>query len=88
MTHFSLVSKPKILLGITGGVAVYKSAYLVRLLIKAGFDVRVMMTDSACQFITPLTLQALSGHAVSRELFDETAELGMGHIELAKWQIL
>ena len=85
VTHFSLVSKPKILLGITGGVAVYKSAYLVRLLVKAGFEVRVMMTASACQFITPLTLQALSGHAVSLELFDETAELGMGHIELAKW---
>ncbi len=85
MTHFSLVPKPKILLGITGGVAVYKTAYLVRLLVKAGFDVRVMMTKSACEFITPLTMQALSGHAVSQDLFDESAELGMGHIELAKW---
>lgn len=76
---------PKILLGITGGVAAYKSAVLARLLIKAGCTVRVMMTAAACEFITPMTLQALTGHEVHTELLDETAELGMGHIELAKW---
>lgn len=77
--------RPKVLLGVTGGIAAYKSAVLARLLIKAGCQVRVMMTPSACQFITPLTFQALSSYAVHCELLDETAELGMGHIELAKW---
>lgn len=80
-----LTTSPKILLGITGGIAAYKSAVLARLLIKAGCEVRVMMTAAACEFITPMTLQALTGHAVHTELLDETAELGMGHIELAKW---
>ncbi len=75
----------RILLGITGGIAAYKSAMLARLLIKAGHEVRVVMTAAACEFITPMTLQALSGHAVHTELLDEAAELGMGHIELAKW---
>ena len=79
------MTKPKILLGITGGIAAYKSAVLARLLIKAGCEVRVMMTAAACEFITPMTLQALTGHEVHTELLDETAELGMGHIELAKW---
>ncbi|WP_375540355.1 bifunctional phosphopantothenoylcysteine decarboxylase/phosphopantothenate--cysteine ligase CoaBC [Moraxella nasovis] len=74
-----------ILLAITGGISAYKSAILARLLIKAGCDVRVMMTDGACEFITPLTLQALTGHEVHTDLLDETAERGMGHIELAKW---
>ncbi|MDO4251179.1 MAG: bifunctional phosphopantothenoylcysteine decarboxylase/phosphopantothenate--cysteine ligase CoaBC [Moraxella sp.] len=74
-----------ILLGITGGIAAYKSAVLARLLIKSGFNVRVMMTQGACEFVTPLTFQALTGHAVHTTLLDETAELGMGHIELAKW---
>ncbi len=78
-------TSPKILLGITGGIAAYKSAVLARLLIKAGCEVRVMMTAAACEFIAPMTLQALTGHAVHTELLDETAELGMGHIELAKW---
>ncbi len=80
-----LTTSPKILLGITGGIAAYKSAVLARLLIKAGCEVRVMMTAAACEFIAPMTLQALTGHAVHTELLDETAELGMGHIELAKW---
>lgn len=74
-----------ILVGVTGGIAVYKTAYLVRLLIKTGYSVRVMMTDGACEFVTPLTFQALTGQAVSCQLLDETAELGMGHIELARW---
>ena len=74
-----------ILLGITGGIAAYKSASFARLLIKNGYDVRVIMTASAQAFITPLTLQALTGNPVHIDLLDETAELGMGHIELAKW---
>lgn len=80
-----LTTSPKILLGITGGIAAYKSAVAARLLIKADCEVRVMMTAAACEFITPMTLQALTGYEVHTELLDETAELGMGHIELAKW---
>lgn len=78
-------SSPNILLAITGGIAAYKSAILTRLLIKAGCQVRVVMTSAACQFITPLTLQALTGNEVHTQLLDEQAEKGMGHIELAKW---
>ncbi|KND22425.1 phosphopantothenoylcysteine decarboxylase [Enhydrobacter aerosaccus] len=74
-----------ILLGITGGIAAYKSASFARLLMKNGYDVRVIMTASAQAFITPLTLQALTGNQVHIDLLDESAELGMGHIELAKW---
>ena len=74
-----------IVLAITGGIAAYKSALFARLLIKAGFDVRVIMTTGAQAFITPLTLQALTGNAVHISLLDEKAEAGMGHIELAKW---
>ncbi|WP_201616258.1 bifunctional phosphopantothenoylcysteine decarboxylase/phosphopantothenate--cysteine ligase CoaBC [Psychrobacter urativorans] len=74
-----------ILLAITGGIAAYKSAVFARLLIKAGFDVRVIMTSGAQAFITPLTLQALTGNEVHTSLLDEHAEAGMGHIELAKW---
>lgn len=76
---------PNILLAITGGISAYKSAGLARLLIKAGCTVRVMMTDGACEFITPLTLQALTGNEVHTKLLDDEAERGMGHIELAKW---
>lgn len=76
---------PNILLAITGGISAYKSAVLARLLIKAGCTVRVMMTDGACEFITPLTLQALTGNEVHTKLLDDEAERGMGHIELAKW---
>ena len=75
----------QIILGITGGIAAYKSAELTRLLKRAGADVRVVMTPAATEFITPLTLQALSGHAVHQHLLDPEAEAGMGHIELAKW---
>lgn len=80
----TLVGK-RIVVGITGGIAAYKSAELVRELIRAGAEVRVVMTEAAQEFITPLTLQALSGHPVHRSLLDEEAEMGMGHIELARW---
>lgn len=75
----------KILLGVTGGIAAYKSAELVRQLQERGATVRVIMTRGAMEFITPLTLQALSGNPVHTELLDEEAEQGMGHIELARW---
>ena len=74
-----------ILLGVTGGIAAYKSADLVRRLVERDFEVRVVMTRGACEFVTPLTFQALSGHPVHRDLFDEAAEAAMGHIELARW---
>jgi len=79
-----LVNK-RILLGVTGGIAAYKSADLVRRLQDAGAEVRVVMTQSACEFITPLTMQALSGHPVHTDLLDPRAEAAMGHIELARW---
>ena len=75
----------RILLGITGGIAAYKSAELVRLLKKSGRDVRVVMTRGAEAFMTQLTFQALSGEPVRTSLLDPDAEAGMGHIELAKW---
>ena len=75
----------RILLGISGGIAAYKSAELVRLLKRAGADVRVIMTSGAMEFMTPLTMQALSGNPVHHALLDPEAEAGMGHIELAKW---
>ncbi|MCW8918150.1 MAG: bifunctional phosphopantothenoylcysteine decarboxylase/phosphopantothenate--cysteine ligase CoaBC, partial [Gammaproteobacteria bacterium] len=74
-----------ILLGITGGIAAYKTAELVRGLRKAGAEVRVVMTEAATQFVTPMTLQALSGHPVRSALFDPEHEAAMGHIELARW---
>ena len=80
----SLTNK-RILLGITGGIAAYKSAELARLLVRAGAEVHVAMTPSATEFITPLTMQALSGHRVHLDLLDPEAEAGMGHIELARW---
>ncbi len=80
----SLTNK-NVLLGVTGGIAAYKSAEIVRHLKKSGSSVRVVMTKSAEEFITPLTLQALSGNRVSSELLDAEAEAAMGHIELAKW---
>lgn len=80
----SLINR-KILLGITGGIAAYKAAEIVRTLKKVGAEVRVVMTKSAQEFITPLTMQALSGNQVSIDLLDRNAEAAMGHIELAKW---
>lgn len=74
-----------ILLGVSGGIAAYKSAELVRLLRKQGAEVRVVMTESAMAFISPLTFQALSGNPVPSELLDADAENAMGHISLARW---
>lgn len=76
---------PRILLGICGGIAAYKAAELARLLIKAGTDVRVVMTANACHFITPLTLQAITQQPVATTLLDEQAESAMPHIDLARW---
>lgn len=78
-------SEVHLLLGISAGIAAYKSAELTRLLVTAGVSVQVVMTRAAQQFITPLTLQALSGREVRSELFDPSAEAAMGHIELARW---
>ncbi len=75
----------KVLVGVCGGIAAYKTAYLVRELTRLGAEVRVVMTDSAKQFISPLTFQALTGHEVRSERFDTQAERAMGHIELARW---
>ncbi len=75
----------RILLGISAGIAAYKSAQLARLLKQAGCEVRVVMTEGAQAFITPLTLQALTGEPVRTSLLDPEAEAGMGHIELARW---
>ena len=74
-----------ILLGVTGGIAAYKALELVRLLKKEGAQIRVVMTKAACEFIGPLSFQALSGHSVHIELLDVEAENAMGHIELARW---
>jgi phosphopantothenoylcysteine decarboxylase/phosphopantothenate--cysteine ligase len=74
----------KIVLGITGGIAAYKAAELVRLLIKANYDVQVVMTESACQFITPVTMQALSGKPVFTGMWDSSIDNGMPHIELSR----
>lgn len=84
-TLLSQTASFRILLGVTGGIAAYKSAVLVRRLKDFGFDVRVVLTDGAQAFITPLTFQALSGNPVHTELLDPQAEAGMGHIELARW---
>jgi len=79
-------SLPKnVLLGVTGGVAAYKSPDLVRRLTARGCDVQVVMTRGAAEFVTPITFQAVSGRRVRDELWDEAAEAAMGHIELARW---
>jgi phosphopantothenoylcysteine decarboxylase / phosphopantothenate---cysteine ligase len=77
-----------IILGITGGIAAYKSAELTRRLIERGAEVQVVMTAAAKEFITPTTLQALSGRPVRDSLWDSAAEAAMGHIELARWATL
>ncbi len=74
-----------LILGVTGGIAAYKSCELVRRAQDAGYSVRVVMTSAAQAFVAPLTFQALSGNPVHTELLDESAEAGMGHIELARW---
>lgn len=75
----------RVLLGVSGGIAAYKAAELVRRLGDAGATVRVVMTEGAAHFVTPLTFQALSGNPVRTSLWDESAEAAMGHIELARW---
>ncbi len=75
----------RILLGVTGGIAAYKSAEVIRRLKDQGAEVRVVMTAAGQEFITPLTLQALSGNPVATQLLDESAEAAMGHIQLARW---
>jgi phosphopantothenoylcysteine decarboxylase / phosphopantothenate---cysteine ligase len=81
----SSLTNKRILLGVTGGIAAYKSAELIRRLGDAGAEVQVVMTSAAREFITPLTLQALSGNPVHTDLLDPEAEAGMGHIQLARW---
>lgn len=78
-------ASPKLLLGVTGGIAAYKAAELARLFIKAGWQVQVVMTAHAAEFITPLTFQALTGRETRGALFDPAHEAAMGHIELARW---
>ncbi|MGH8581045.1 MAG: bifunctional phosphopantothenoylcysteine decarboxylase/phosphopantothenate--cysteine ligase CoaBC [Gammaproteobacteria bacterium] len=75
----------RVLVGVSGGIAAYKSADLVRRLRELGAEVRVVMTRSACEFVRPLTFQALSGHPVLSEIFDPSAEVAMDHIALARW---
>ena len=79
------LSNKHILLGVSGSIAAYKSAELVRRLKDAGAEVRVVLTGGGAEFVTPLTFQALSGNPVHTELLDTEAEAGMGHIELARW---
>ncbi|MCG7987407.1 MAG: bifunctional phosphopantothenoylcysteine decarboxylase/phosphopantothenate--cysteine ligase CoaBC [Candidatus Thiodiazotropha lotti] len=81
----SCLKNKKILLGVTGGIAAYKSAVLLRGLLKEGAEVRVVMTAAARSFVTPLTFQALSGHPVHTELLDPEQESAMDHISLARW---
>ncbi|MEM7081520.1 MAG: bifunctional phosphopantothenoylcysteine decarboxylase/phosphopantothenate--cysteine ligase CoaBC [Pseudomonadota bacterium] len=80
-----ILTNKRILLGVTGGIASYKSPDLVRRLRDRGCDVQVVMTQGATQFVTPLTFQAVSGKPVRGDLFDRDAEAAMGHIELARW---
>ena len=79
------LTNKRILLGITGGIAAYKCAELSRLFTRAGAEVRVVMTRAAQEFVTPLTMQALTGNRVHLDLLDSEAEAAMGHIELARW---
>ena len=74
----------RLLLGITGGIAAYKAAELVRLLVRQGVEVQVVMTQAACQFITPVTMQALSGRPVFTDLWDNRIDNGMAHIEFTR----
>ena len=77
-------SSKRILLGLTGGIAAYKSAELLRELQRGGADIQVVMTESACQFITPVTMQALSGKPVYTGMWDNRVANGMPHIELSR----
>src|SRR5437879_11466679 len=79
-----MLKDKRILLGITGGIAAYKAAQLVRLLVRAGADVRVAMTEAATRFVTPVTFQALSNQPVWSDLWDQRVPDAMGHIELSR----
>ena len=79
------ITGKRILLGVTGGIAAYKSPDLVRRLRERGADVQVVMTAAAREFVTPMTFQAVSGRDVRTDLWDTAAESAMGHIELARW---
>ncbi len=81
----TLAGKKKSSSGVSGGIAAYKTPELVRRLRERGAEVRVAMTEAAKAFITPLSLQAVSGYPVSDSLLDPAAEAAMGHIELGKW---
>lgn len=85
MASVTGVAGRRIIVAVSGGIAAYKSAELIRQLRQAGAEVRVVMTAGAREFITPLTLQALSGQPVHSDLLDPAAEAAMGHIELARW---
>ena len=80
-----VLNQRRILLGVSGGIAAYKACELTRRLRDAGSEVRVVLTANAARFVTPLTFQALSGQPVRTDLWDEAAEMGMGHLELARW---
>ncbi len=80
-----MTPKTRVLLGVTGGIAAYKSPDLVRRLMERGADVQVVMTKAAQRFVSPMTFQAVSGHPARSDLWDSTAEAAMGHIELARW---
>ena len=83
--YMERLQNKRILLGVTGSIAAYKAGEVVRRLRDAGAEVRVVMTEGATSFVTPLTFQALSGNPVHQELLDARAEAGMGHIELSRW---
>ncbi|HEV2608234.1 MAG TPA: flavoprotein, partial [Xanthomonadaceae bacterium] len=88
MTQFDVsrgLAGERILLGVSGGIAAYKAAELVRRLRDAGAEVRVVLTEAAAHFVGAATFQALSGHPVRSSLWDPAAEAAMGHIELARW---
>jgi phosphopantothenoylcysteine decarboxylase/phosphopantothenate--cysteine ligase len=85
MTSSERASPPRVLLGVTGGIAAYKSPELVRRLVERGCEVQVVMTRGAREFVGPITFQAVSGRRVRDDLWDPAAEAAMGHIELARW---
>ena len=85
MTNSETTHRPRILLGITSGIAAYKSPEIVRGLIERGCLVQVVMSSEARKFVSPLSLQAVSGRRIRDDLWDEAAENAMGHIELARW---
>ena len=85
MTNSETTHRPRILLGVTSGIAAYKSPEIVRRLTERGCLVQVVMSTEARKFVSPLSLQAVSGRRVRDDLWDEIAENAMGHIELARW---